>query len=83
MSAAPGQDANFAMYENIAACAIRRHGKDSRKLRRALNDAEAELFLATSPSAKAGLEHLVKRLVDELREIETRASGEPVPERYP
>lgn len=79
MSAAPGQDANFAMYES----AIRRHGKDSRKLRRALYDAEAELFLATSPSAKAGLEHLVKRLVDELRDLETRASGEPVPERYP
>lgn len=84
MSASPGQDATFAIYENLAAAALKRHGNDARRLRRALTEVEGELFLAPTPTAKAGLGHVVKRMGEKLRELETRASGEPVdPERYP
>lgn len=73
-----------AMYETMASAALRIHGKDPRKLRRALTDLEATLFLAETPAMKAGLSYVRKVLGDKLRELETRASGEPVPpERYP
>lgn len=84
MSATETQDPLFAVYENLAACAIRRHGHDARKLRKALAEVDAELFLATTPGARSGLEHMARRMADKLRELETRASGEPSDrERYP
>lgn len=73
-----------ALYVTMASAALRIHGRDPRKLRRALTDLEAALFLAETPAAKAGLSYVRKVLGDKLRELETRASGEPVPpERYP
>lgn len=72
------------LYVTMASAALRIHGKDPRKLRRALTDLEATLFLAETPATKAGLSYVRQVLGDKLRELETRASGEPVPpERYP
>lgn len=57
------------IYENLAAAAIRRHRGDARRLRRALTDVEAELFLASNDTVREGLKLVVQRLGDKLREM--------------
>lgn len=73
---------DLAMYENIARAAIRRHGHDERKLRKALADFDSRRLFATGEQ-REGLDLVAKALAKHIAEKWPALPATEPRDRYP
>lgn len=73
---------DLAMYEAIASAAIRRHGNDEHKTRRALADFDSRRLFA-SGDLRSGLDLVAEKLAAHIREKWPAPPPDPTQGRYP